>query len=133
MREPLGGAALLPPSPPPPRPGAGPWREFLAQGALPDLEGLDIIARAITPPQVSKRFDTWFLAAQADRLLSLERQADCGELEEIAWFDFAAARALKLAGVTAAVLAEAEARLEDPDRPRPFWRHGWSGGVHSQL
>ena len=133
VRETFEEAGLLLARPAPPRPGAGPWREFLAQGALPDLEGLDIIARAITPPQVSKRFDTWFLAAQADRLLSLERQADCGELEEIAWFDFAAARALKLAGVTAAVLAEAEARLEDPDRPRPFWRHGWSGGVHSQL
>ena len=30
-----------------PRPGAGPWREFVAQGALADLQALDVIARAI--------------------------------------------------------------------------------------
>ena len=133
VRETFEEAGLLLATPAPARPGAGPWREFLAQGALPDLEGLDIVARAITPPQISKRFDAWFLTADADRLLSFERRPDCGELEEIAWFDFEAARALKLPNVTAAVLAEAEARLADPKRPRPFWRHGASAGVHSHL
>lgn len=133
VRETFEEAGLLLAKPAPARPGAGPWREFLAQGALPDLDGLDIVARAITPPQISKRFDAWFLTADADRLLSFERQPDCGELEEIAWFDFEAARALKLPNVTAAVLAETEARLSDPGRPRPYWRHGASAGVHSWL
>jgi 8-oxo-dGTP pyrophosphatase MutT (NUDIX family) len=133
VRETFEEAGLLLARSAPPRPGAGPWRDFLAQGALPDLEALDIVARAITPPQISKRFDAWFLMADAGRLLSLERQPDCGELEEIAWFDFEAARALKLPFVTAAVLAEAEARLADPSRPRPYWRHGATAGVHTHL
>jgi 8-oxo-dGTP pyrophosphatase MutT (NUDIX family) len=133
IRETFEEAGLLVARAAPSRPGAGPWRDFLAQGALPDLEGLDIVARAITPPQIAKRFDAWFLMAEADRLLSLDRQPDCGELEEIAWFDFDEARALKLPFITSSVLAEVQARMTDPDRPRLFWRHGASAGVHSQL
>jgi 8-oxo-dGTP pyrophosphatase MutT (NUDIX family) len=133
VRECFEEAGLLLARPAPPRPGAGPWRDFLAQGALPDLSALDIVARAITPSAVAKRFDAWFLMAEAERLLSLERQPDCGELEEIAWFDFDEARALKLPNVTGAVLAETEARLADPDRPRPFFRRGASAGVWDRL
>ena len=105
-----------------PRPAAGPWRDFLAQGASPDLEALDIVARAITPPMVGKRFDTWFLMAEAERLMSLERQPDCGELEEIAWVEFDEALALPLPSVTRMMIREAVARLEDPSRPQPFMR-----------
>lgn len=133
VRECFEEAGLLLARPAPPRPGAGPWRDFLAQGALPDLSALDIVARAITPPQIAKRFDAWFLMADAARLMSLARQPDCGELEEIAWFDFDEARALKLPNVTAAVLAEAIARLDDPRRPRPYFRHGGSAGPSGQL
>ena len=45
---------------------------------------------------LAKRFDTWFLMADAERLVSLERKPDCGELEEIAWVDFDEAIALPL-------------------------------------
>jgi 8-oxo-dGTP pyrophosphatase MutT (NUDIX family) len=133
VRECFEEAGLLMARPAPPRPGAGPWRDFLAQGALPDLAALDIVARAITPPSIGKRFDAWFLMADAERLISLERQPDCGELEEIAWFDFDEARALKLPNVTGVVLEEAAARLADAHRPRPYFRQGASAGVHSHL
>lgn len=122
VRETFEEAGLLLARPAPPRPGAGPWREFLAQGALPDLAALDIVARAITPPMVGKRFDTWFLMAEAERLTSLERQADCGELEEIAWVEFDEALALPLPSVTRMMIKEAVARLEDGARPKPFLR-----------
>jgi 8-oxo-dGTP pyrophosphatase MutT (NUDIX family) len=133
VRETFEEAGLLLAKAAPPRPGAGPWRDFLGQGALPDLEGLDIVARAITPAAVAKRFDTWFLLAEADRLLSFERQPDCGELEEIAWFDFEAANELKLPNVTRAVLMEAQMRLDDPRRPRPYWNRGASAKGHIHL
>jgi len=107
----------------PARPAVGPWREFTAQGALADLGAMDIIARAITPPSVGKRFDTWFLLADAERLMSLQRQADCGELEEIAWVDFDEAQALPLPTVTRMMLKEAVARMDDPSRPKPFLRY----------
>jgi len=34
----------------------------------PDLSALDVVARAITPPMAGRRFDTWFLMAEASRL-----------------------------------------------------------------
>ena len=109
------------------KPGAaratGPWKTFADQGVLPDLEAMDVIARAITPPAVGKRFDTWFLMADAERLTSLDRQADCGELEEIAWVDFDAAMALPLPAVTRLMIKEATLRMDDPSRPKPFLRY----------
>lgn len=109
------------------RPGegkaGGPWKDFVAQGFLPDLEAMDVIARAITPPAVGKRFDTWFLTADAERLTSLERQPDCGELEEIDWVDFDDAMSLPLPAVTRMMIKEAVLRMEDPSRPKPFLRY----------
>ena len=101
---------------------AGPWRDFLAHGAAADLEALSIVYRAVTPPSLAKRYDTWFLMADAERLTSLERQPDCGELEEIAWFEFTDALELKLPMVTRSVITEVIARLEQPQRPIPYMR-----------
>jgi 8-oxo-dGTP pyrophosphatase MutT (NUDIX family) len=122
IRETWEEAGLLLARPAPVRPAVGSWRTFVAQGALADLEALDVIARAITPPSVGKRFDTWFLLADAERLMSFDRQPDCGELEEIAWVDFDEAQALPLPSVTRMMIREAVARLEDPSRPKPFMR-----------
>ncbi len=122
VRETWEETGLLLAQPAPVRPAAGPWRDFVAQGALADLAAVDVIARAITPPSVGKRFDTWFLLADAERLMSLDRQADCGELEEIAWVDFDEAQTLPLPTVTRMMLKEALARMDDPERPKPFMR-----------
>jgi 8-oxo-dGTP pyrophosphatase MutT (NUDIX family) len=133
IRETWEEAGLLLARPAPARPGAGPWRDFLAQGALPDLDAIDIVSRAITPPVIAKRFDTWFLVADAERLLSLERQPDCGELDEIAWVGASELEGLDLPAITRLAAAEALARLEHPDRPVPFVRQlnrrPWLGKV----
>lgn len=122
IRETWEEAGLLLARPAEPRPIAGPWREFVEQGFQPDLEALSIIYRAVTPPSVGKRFDTWFLMADAERLISLERQPDCGELEEIAWVDFDEALDLNLPTITRRVVQETALRLEEPDRPKLFAR-----------
>ena len=122
IRETFEETGLLLARPAEPRPIAGPWRAFLAHHALPDLEGLDFVARAVTPPNVPKRFDARFFMADAERLISLERQADCGELDEIAWFELEAALALDLPTVTEFVLREIPLRLADPHRPFPYLR-----------
>ncbi|MEO8927042.1 MAG: NUDIX hydrolase [Caulobacteraceae bacterium] len=119
IRETFEEVGLLLAKPAPGRAAAGPWREFLAQGALPDLEALDFVARAVTPPMLPKRFDARFFMAEADRLISLERQGDCGELDEIAWFSLEEAFALDLPTVTRFVLREVSPRLTDPARPVP--------------
>ncbi len=124
IRETFEEAGLLLAKPVPSRPSVGPWRDFLDQGVAPDFAALDIVARAVTPPMLAKRFDTWFLMADAEALVSLERQPDCGELEEIAWVDFDEAAALPLPQVTRMVIAESVKRLEEPGRPQPFMRFG---------
>jgi 8-oxo-dGTP pyrophosphatase MutT (NUDIX family) len=122
IRETFEEAGLLLAKAGPSRPSVGPWREFLAQGVLPDLGAMEFIARAITPPMVPKRFDARFFMAEAEHLVSLERQADCGELDEIAWVDLDEALALDLPAVTRFVLREVPQRLKDPSRAAPFLR-----------
>ena len=122
VRETFEEVGLLLAKPAPARPATGPWREFLALGAEPDLDALDFIARAITPPYRPKRFDARFFMAEADRLISLERGPDCGELDEIAWFELADALDLDLPTVTGFVLKEIPLRLADGARAIPDWR-----------
>ncbi len=111
----------------PPLRRAGPWGPFLAQGR-PDLAALDFVARAITPPARTRRFDARFFMADARALLSLDPGAGSGELDELAWFDWEAAAALDLPQITRAILAEAALRLTDPARPIPF--HRFISGHH---
>ena len=119
VRETFEETGLLLAKPAPSRVAAGPWRDFLQAGALPDLEALDFVARAVTPAVSPKRFDARFFLAQADRLLSLDRRPDCGELDEIAWFTLDKALELDLPSVTRFVLRELPLRLADPSRPAP--------------
>ena len=109
------------------RPGAAvrapaAWRPFLAHGALPDLAALAYVARAITPPYRTRRFDARFFMADAEALLSLERLDGTGELEEIAWVSLAEVNQLDLPSITRFVVAEVAQRLVEPERPIPFVR-----------
>lgn len=101
---------------------AGPWREFRALGALPDLAALSYVARAITPPGRTRRFDARFFMADARALLHPEPTAGSGELDEIAWLPLADARSLDLPAITRFVLGEVGERLAHPDRPLPYVR-----------
>lgn len=122
VRETFEEVGLLLAKEAPARPGAGPWREFLAAGALPNLEPLQFVARAITPPYRPRRFDARFFMAAAESLLSLDRRPDCGELDEIAWVDLDEAPQLDLPNITRFVVQEVGKRLEEPGRPVPFMR-----------
>ena len=122
IRETFEETGLLLAKPAPSRPAAGAWRPFLAQGALPDLAPLAFVARAITPPYRTRRFDARFFMASAEALLSLDRQPDCGELDDIAWVDFDEAVALDLPNITRFVVNEIGQRLKDAGRPAPFMR-----------
>lgn len=126
VRETFEETGLILGEPAPPTSVAGAWREFRQAGALPDLAALRYVARAITPPGRSRRFDARFFMTAADRLLSPEPTAGSGELDEIAWMPLAEAQALDLPSITRFVLGEVAERLDRPDRPVPFVRmvHG---------
>jgi len=117
VRETWEEAGLMLAKPAPARPVAGPWRGFVEAGALPDLTALSFVARAITPPYRPKRFDARFFMAEAASLLSQDRSAGSGELDEIAWIPIAETHGFDLPNVTTFVVKELEQRLADPNRP----------------
>lgn len=122
VRETFEEAGLFLARPAPTRPAAGPWRAFAERGALPDLAALEFVARAVTPPMSPKRFDARFFLADSSALLSLKREADCGELDQVEWLALEEALALDLPSVTRFVLRELPARLAEPSRPTPSLR-----------
>ncbi|WP_396593567.1 NUDIX hydrolase [Brevundimonas sp. R86498] len=122
VRETFEETGLILGRPAPPAAVPGPWREFRASGALPDLAALTYVARAITPPGRTRRFDARFFLAEASALRDPVPTAGSGELDEIAWLPLDQARALDLPAITRFVLTEVAARLDDDDRPLPFVR-----------
>ena len=105
---------------------SGPWETFRERGVFPDLEALQLIARAITPPRRPKRFDTRFFAIErefvADEVPGLV--GPDSELIELAWVTLAEARKLDLPTITLTVLDELENRIAAgyaPELPIPFY------------
>jgi 8-oxo-dGTP pyrophosphatase MutT (NUDIX family) len=97
--------------PPPAAPG-GLWSAFADAGIYPDLAALQFVARAITPPGLSRRFDTRFFTVDAQAIMQrtdgiVGPQA---ELVELLWVPLADTRALGLHTITAVILEELEAR-----------------------
>jgi 8-oxo-dGTP pyrophosphatase MutT (NUDIX family) len=123
------GLILGRPSPASTRP-AGSWGAFGATGHLPDLSGLAYIARAITPPGRSRRFDARFFVAGAQGLAAAD-PVDSRELHELDWFTPEAALALDLPSVTRAVIALVGAHLEGrPPATPPLW--AWRGRMRRE-
>ncbi len=122
VRETFEETGLILGRPAPPAAVAGPWREYRQAGALPDLSVLSYIARAITPPGRTRRFDARFFMAPAEALLTPEPTSGSGELDEIAWLPLDEARTLDLPAITRVVLGELAERIEHPDRPLPLVR-----------
>ena len=122
VRETFEETGLLLAMPAPIASVTGPWSEFRTAGALPDLAALSYVARAITPPGRTRRFDARFFMADADALLHPEPTAGSGELDEIAWLPLAKTRSLDLPAITRFVLGEVGARRVHRDRPLPYVR-----------
>ena len=96
------------------------WSPFREAGAAPDLSGLDIITRAVTPPGRTRRFDTFFFKADESALLDDRPAKPSPELEDVHWVEFDAARELDLPIITHFVLDEM-VRVSEPDPQRPRW------------
>ena len=104
----------------------GPWSAFREAGVFPDLEALQVVARAITPPRRPRRFDTRFFAA--DRT-AIAHEADGivgpdSELVELTWVTIADAKRLDLPLITHSILEELEDRIAAgfaPELPIPFY------------
>ncbi len=108
-----------------PRTRALAWRKFFEHGVAPRLDTMEFIARAITPPNRTRRFDARFFMADASAIAHTLDARENDELLTPCWLTLAEARELDLPSITRTVLDEAEARLSDgtdSSRPVPFFR-----------
>ena len=90
------------------------WKQYLAQGAEPPLEHMDFIARAITPPYRTKRFDTRFFLIHDQFIFNDPEHIThvSGELNQLHWLTLAQARDLDLPAVTRWAIDIVEKRIE---------------------
>ena len=98
----------------PEAPADGPWAAFAEHGVFPVLETLHYVARAITPPGRSKRFDTRFFAADASDV-GHRTDPNIGpdsELVELVWVDLDKAQDLEVPWITKSILGELKARVD---------------------
>lgn len=105
------------------------WNEFGTVTCGPDLSKLDYIARAVTPPDRKKRFNTRFFVADAENLEGDLKGS--GELLDLRWVTIAEALDLDIPLITETVLSHANTFLKtrpprDANRPVPMFemRHG---------
>ena len=116
----------------------GAWTAFAEEGVLPDLEALHLVARAITPPQRPRRFDTRFFVADR-RAVAAERAGCVGpdaEFTELAWVGLDEARGLDLPRITRAVLDDLEAAAASDfalHRAIPFYFERYGKGLRELI
>jgi 8-oxo-dGTP pyrophosphatase MutT (NUDIX family) len=99
---------------------------------LPDLTNLRYMARAITPPGHSRRFDTHFFALFTDEAgVDPDDIRDSRELEDLRWIDVNDVSAVRMPDITGIILGDLRASLQSDaslpfGRPVPFYytRHG---------
>ncbi len=101
------------------------WKPFAEYNVVPDLSQLTFVARAITPPGRSRRFDTRFFIADREDVA-----ANCGdpcgpdsELIEMKWIPLSEAKdEPALPTISKVVLIEIEKRLKSrADLPVPYY------------
>jgi 8-oxo-dGTP pyrophosphatase MutT (NUDIX family) len=118
----LGVTDLGAPSEPP----EGAWAHFAATGVFPTLEGIDFLARAITPPGRPRRFDARFFVADAAWIAHRAEGVVHAEAEltELVWVRLEDALKLEIPNITRLVLGDLAALGTgswDRARPRPFY------------
>jgi 8-oxo-dGTP pyrophosphatase MutT (NUDIX family) len=111
----------------PMRSPGGPWDAFVQEGVAPDLAPVHFVARAITPPGRTKRFDARFFAVDAGAIAA-RRDGVVGpdtELTELVWLPITEASRLDMSAITIAMLEELNARIAagfSHDLPVPYYR-----------
>lgn len=110
------------------------WQAFFAQSAIPSLNGLRFIGRAITPPYRPKRFDARFFMADARQALIDDRPpVDGAELSDLQWVCLEDTSELDLPNVTRFMLDEIAQRVANPRHQQgpPVLR--WTRSGHSLV
>ena len=102
------------------------WQAFSELGVTPTLSPLRLVARAITPPGRTRRFDTWFFVTKADHIAHTLETRPTEELQDLHWLKIKDALELELPVITVTVLKDLLDRLEvdptlEPAQDLPFY------------
>ena len=104
------------------------WKDFSKNEVVPNLSGLRLFARAITPPGMARRFDTFFFLANKSCVAHVPVggfEPD-GELEELQWIRPEDAIEQNTREITRVMLVELMTRLDrdrgfSDDYPAPYY------------
>ncbi len=88
---------------------------FRETGQLPDLSGIEVFGRAVTPPHRHKRFDAWFFVKQLGESPP-PKISDSSELLNVGWFTFDEIESLETQRATDMMLQVLKRYLK-ADRP----------------
>jgi len=111
-----------------PKAPPGPWSAFAEANIHPDLSTVHFIARAITPPGRSRRYDTRFFTADATAIAHrIEgKVGPDAELVELVWLPLDGIKErIDLLAITEIVLADLDKQIKEGfshDLPVPFYR-----------
>ena len=105
----------------------GPWSAFAEHHVVPVLAGIHFIARAITPPGRSRRYDTRFFTADASAIAHRIEgvTGPDAELVELVWVPLDETKRLELMAITEMVLETLHEQIKagfSHDLPVPFYR-----------
>ena len=96
------------------------WQAFIDKGLLPDLSGVEVFGRAITPPHRHKRFDTWFFIRRVSEDM-MAMPSDSIELLNVDWFTFDQIEDLKTHRATDMMLEVLKHYLSHDTAPREIF------------
>jgi 8-oxo-dGTP pyrophosphatase MutT (NUDIX family) len=122
-----------------PKAPPGPWAAFAEANIHPDLSTVHFIARAITPPRRSRRYDTRFFTADATAIAHrIEgKVGPDAELVELVWVPLDGIKErIELLAITEIVLADLDTQIKEGfshDLPVPFYRVRGSKRVREFL
>ena len=116
------------------------WSQYFSHGVVPPLEDMDFIARAVTPPYRSRRFDTRFFMVHDSTIHSDPSKVSSasGELLDLHWLTLDEARQTDLPAITRMVIDLVEERLKIPQplqqaQPARFVRNAKSTWIKSNT
>ena len=116
------------------------WEPFAQTGYGPVLDKMRLIARAITPPGRTRRFDARFFVVDAGEVANLDSPCaiDNDELLECHWVGFDDMHSLDLPWITQKILSVLAENLNrpgslDPGSPALFHHMTRSGWCHETV
>jgi len=105
---------------------------FRQAGYLPDLGGLEVFGRAITPPHRHKRFDTWFFVKHLGEIPP-PATSDSSELLNVDWFTFEQIKDLETQRATEMMVQVLQRYLKHKSPPREIFYFRYLKGKTRML